>query len=529
MGAQGYTDATDLPKGGRGVAHWRDLRQWLGASTFTPSWLPDRWGHPLVGYLMAVLLQAAATIVTLLLIDTVQPFLFPSLLATFIVALVALTWGAGPSLLATLVGAVLVHVLLLPPLLDHAGKRPGQPVAGALFVVVGISISIAVSQTERARRDARALAGRLDAVIEAVMDGVIVYDDEARVERINAPLRRLVALDQQPARVRQSLVELVALLTTRDAQGRPIPREHEPTRRVLRGDTMTGPNSLDLRMRALDGRELEVSVSGAPVRDHQGNIIGGVLTVHDQTERRRLERRAAEALTERDILRAEVIATVSHDLRQPLTAIRAGLGLLESAGDRLTPDERELLAAARLNGERLRVQVDDILAANQLEADALRLERAPLDLREVVTQALAVVRPSFTNKDQSLDHDLPEPLPLHGDARLLEQVVVNLLDNATRHTPPGARITVSARRAGDAVHLMVRDSGPGIPAAELDTIFARFHRLDHAAGGSGLGLSIVRAIVALHGGRAWAENHAGEGATFRVALPAAGAEREGAV
>ncbi len=340
------------------------------------------------------------------------------------------------------------------------------------------------------------------------------------MEHINAPLRRLVALDQQPTRVRQSLAELAALLTTRDAQDRPIPEQHAPSRRVLRGDTLTGANALDLRMRALDGRELEVSVSGTPVRGHQGNLIGGVLTVHDQTERRRLEQRAAEALAERDLLRAEVIATASHDLRQPLTAIRAGLGLLEdAAGDRLTPDEQGLLAAARLSGERLRVQVDDILVANQIEVGALRLERAPLDLRAVVTRALAVAWPSFHEKDQTLDLDVPEPLPLQGDARRLEQVVANQLDNATRHTPPGARVTVSGRCGDDAVHLVVRDTGLGIPATELEAVFARFHRLDHAAGGSGLGLSIVRSIVALHGGRSWAESGAGDGAAFHVVLP----------
>ncbi len=97
--------------------------------------------------------------------------------------------------------------------------------------------------------------------------------------------------------------------------------------------------------------------------------------------------------------------------------------------------------------------------------------------------------------------------------------LTNLLANAHTHTPPGTRITVSGRRTARDVHLIVRDTGPGIPQGEVEAIFARFHRLDQAAGGTGLGLSIVQAIVALHGGRVWAESQGGPGATFHVTLP----------
>jgi len=255
-----------------------------------------------------------------------------------------------------------------------------------------------------------------------------------------------------------------------------------------------------------------------------GLVAGGVAVL---ARRLALEHQAAEArhaeatrLTELDRRRASAIAMVAHDVRQPLTAIGAGLGLLEvGAHDRLRPDERALLAGARQNGLRLRGQIDDLLAASQIEAGTLRLDPAPLDLREVVSRALAVVQPQLRATRQELHLDLPDALPLVGDARLLEQVVVNLLANAHTHTPPGTRITVSGRRTARDVHLIVRDTGPGIPPDAVEAIFTRFHRLDQAVAGTGLGLSIVQAIVALHGGRVWAESQGGPGATFHVTLP----------
>jgi signal transduction histidine kinase len=233
----------------------------------------------------------------------------------------------------------------------------------------------------------------------------------------------------------------------------------------------------------------------------------------------------AERLEELDRLRARFLSTISHDLRTPLTAARAGLGMLEtSAADRLEAGERELLGNARRNIERLGRFIDDLLTVNQLDAGALELDREPLDLRAVATDAMSAVHPLIREKRQTLEVDLPDALPTAGDARRLEQVVVNLLANAHQHTPAGTRITISGRSDGEVV-LSVSDDGPGIPVGEQDTIFRRFYRLPTSGGGSGLGLEIARSIVELHGGRLWVESAPGRGATFHVALPRH--EREG--
>ena len=239
-----------------------------------------------------------------------------------------------------------------------------------------------------------------------------------------------------------------------------------------------------------------------------------------EQEAARAGRDEAERLETLDRLRSDFIASVSHDLRTPLTAARAGVGLLElGMADRLQAPERDLLHNVRRNIERLHGQIDELLTFNQLESGTWRLDREPLDLRAVVLEALAAVHPLIQEKGQTLEVDIAGPLPFEGDVRGLEQVMVNLLANAHQHTPAGTRITLAGRVTADEVLLSVGDNGPGIPPAALGTIFERFRRLDPGAGGFGLGLAIAKAFAELHGGRIWVESRPGLGATFHIALP----------
>lgn len=264
-------------------------------------------------------------------------------------------------------------------------------------------------------------------------------------------------------------------------------------------------------MRALSARLVVLAVVGV-----------GMGTLMRRLEREQSAGRSmlaeAERLTDADEVRGAFVASVSHDLRTPLTAARAALVLLEaSAGAGLRGDERDLLANGLRNVERLDRLIADLLTHNQLEAGLLRLDRAPLDVRVVVTEAMAAVHPLVRSRGQVVELDLPEPLAVEGDAGRLEQVFLNLLHNAHRHTPTGTRILVSGRAAADGVIVTVADDGPGVPPAELEAIFRRFHRLGN--GGSGLGLAIARAIVEMHGGRVSAANGRDGGTLFRVTLP----------
>lgn len=190
-----------------------------------------------------------------------------------------------------------------------------------------------------------------------------------------------------------------------------------------------------------------------------------------------------------------------------------------SIADRLRPEERDLLQNARRNAARLDMLIDDLLAYNQLETGTLHLDREPVDLRAVTMDAISTVHSLILEKGQHLEINLPEALLGDGDPGRLEQAIVNLLANAHRYTPEGARIGIAGRAADGEILLSVSDNGPGIPEAELEAIFQRFHRLGSEETGSGLGLAIARGIVELHGGRIWAESRPGHGATFRIILP----------
>jgi two-component system sensor histidine kinase ResE len=254
--------------------------------------------------------------------------------------------------------------------------------------------------------------------------------------------------------------------------------------------------------------------SGQPVHA-DGVDRWNVVVVRDITER------------SQRLLQEEFYAMVSHELQTPLTALQAGLGLLGiSVGERLGEDERELMRIVIHNVERLRVQIDDLLAANQLRSGVMQLERSPVDLRLIVGHVLNEIQTLVKGKQQPLDVVLPMPLPVLGDARRLGQVVINLLANANRHTPPGTRLSVTGDVADGEVHLVVRDFGPGIAADRLNQVFDRFAQFGPTEQGSGLGLKIVRALVEMHSGRVWVERPDGGGAAFHVALPRAEMEEE---
>jgi signal transduction histidine kinase/CheY-like chemotaxis protein len=237
--------------------------------------------------------------------------------------------------------------------------------------------------------------------------------------------------------------------------------------------------------------------------------------------------RAARAESERlGRMKDEFLATLSHELRTPLTAILGWARVLQLKPDDADSVRRGIDAIAR-NARAQAQLIDDLLDMNRIVSGKVRLDMQPTDLATVVDAAIESVRPSAEAKELRLRKLLdPSAEPVHGDPHRLQQVVWNLLTNAVKFTPKGGHIEELLERVESHLELGVRDSGAGIAPDFLPHVFDRFRQLDSSStrehGGLGLGLSIVKQLVELHGGTARAESAgAGRGATFVITLPIA--------
>lgn len=238
---------------------------------------------------------------------------------------------------------------------------------------------------------------------------------------------------------------------------------------------------------------------------------------------RAFNRMAAE-LAEVERMRRDLIANVSHELRTPISALQA---VLENLVDDVVTPEPETVRTMLRQVERLGRLVSQLLDLSKLESGAVPLQQGDVSVAALVEQVVGDVRLRLeqpgTKQVRFAVRIEPPDLVIEADAERLHQVFVNLVDNAVRHSPPGGRVAVLGRRNRGTVAVEVLDEGPGIPEEEAARVFDRFYRLDHARshsdGGSGLGLSIARWIVDLHGGNIRAEARSPHGCRMVVELP----------
>ena len=226
-------------------------------------------------------------------------------------------------------------------------------------------------------------------------------------------------------------------------------------------------------------------------------------------------------------MRTDFVSNVSHELRTPLTAIK---GLVETLRDGAV-DDREVrdrfLATIEDETDRLIRLVNDLLVLSKADSQALKLKRKPLDVRDLIERSVHKLGPQLEGKGILVEVSAPDrPQWVLADADRIEQVLVNLLDNAIKYSPQGGQITVAIDdEDSETVSVAVRDEGVGIPAGDLPRVFERFYRVDRArsrdGGGSGLGLSIAKAIVEAHGGDITMRSEEGQGTTVRFTLPRA--------
>jgi two-component system sensor histidine kinase KdpD len=231
--------------------------------------------------------------------------------------------------------------------------------------------------------------------------------------------------------------------------------------------------------------------------------------------------RAVELLQVTERLQRALLDSVSHELRTPLVTISGALSVLEEDPERLDQDSRRsLIAAAREEADRLNRLVANLLNMTRLEAGGMRLTLEDADVEDLVGAALDAL--GARGQGRRIDTHIREDLPMvRVDFVLMVQVLVNVLDNALKYSPPNEPIDIAAEQGRDVVCVRVDDRGPGIPSGDLDRIFDKFYRIERPGSvtGTGLGLSICRGILDAHGGRIWASDRPGGGTSVTVELP----------
>ncbi len=365
------------------------------------------------------------------------------------------------------------------------------------------SIALKIAEAEGERRF-------LDSVIAGMKEGLLLVDGQRKVRIANDAFLRTWGVRSDPRG--RPLVEVVR-----------HPRVLAAVDAVLSG-------TVEVRERVLDpatGRAFEMHASRqAPDESRTGPVTGpagpsvpappdpagAIVLFFDVTRLEALES-----------MRKEFVANVSHELRTPLTSIKASVLTLIDADGAPPEVTQRFLETIRRNAERMAALVEDLTDLSLIETGAIKLDVRRVDLAPVARDVVAQLAPRYAASDVAVEVEVPAGMTVAADRRRLEQVLVNLVDNALKFNRPGGRVRLEAHPAADGRGVItVEDTGDGIPSDHLERIFHRFHRVDPARanelGGTGLGLAIVKHLVQLHGGSVRVESELGKGSQFVVEI-----------
>ena len=342
----------------------------------------------------------------------------------------------------------------------------------------------------------------LQTILKGMMEGVLVVDGRGRILMVNDALRNLLSFssdvaDKMPLEVIRN-AELEAAITS-------VVRE--------------GKNKvLELNVTVPGGRILEVNVVGIlPSSNSTGadgeGVRGAIAVFHDITRLKELE-----------IIRQDFVANVSHELRTPLTTIK---GYAETLLEGALKEEVafQFVQVIKRHTDRLTKIVEDLLMLSKIESKEFQLKIEFISLPDFINDVIDFVKEAAEKKEISISQSkITSSQAVGADRNYLEQIFINLLDNAIKYTQEGGKITISAiEKDKREIQFSIEDDGMGIPREDIPRIFERFYRVDKGRsqelGGTGLGLSIVKHLVQAHGGRVWVESQLGEGSTFYFTLP----------
>ncbi len=346
-------------------------------------------------------------------------------------------------------------------------------------------------------------AKRTDSVLSNMVEGVVVVDDQGKILMMNPAAEQIYgqtlaqtagkAITDKPSE--QFVVTMAAELSA------PADRDIG-TDVKLQGDADT---------------QRTLRASSAVVKTEEGKVVGMVSSLPDQTKHKELQR-----------MQRDFVAHVTHELRAPLSSIRAALEILQGQfSGKIEEDETRMLNTALKNSDRLAEMINSILDFSKIESGQMTVYTKATEAAKIAKDAVDSLLPWAQKKRIDLSLVAPEGLPLvEADASRTVQVIVNLLSNSIKFTPAGGKITVKLAKRAEGnqgfVEYAVTDTGPGIAKAEQGKIFEKFVQIaagEMHIGGTGLGLSIAKALVHLQKGKMWIESEAGQGATFLFTLP----------
>jgi two-component system NtrC family sensor kinase len=357
-----------------------------------------------------------------------------------------------------------LHVTLLTALADYAA--------------IALENTRLYTQSESERE-------KLETILAGIEDGVIVVDSD----------RRLILMNRRAREAFEVTDENLTGKRVRDTI------QHQELVDYLRGANMSSPSRVELSLK--DGRVMHTQITPIPE-------IGLVVTMQDITHLKELDR-----------IKTDFVNTISHDLRSPLTAILGYVELIERVGQ-VTAQQKEFIRRVQLGVHSITALINDLLDLGRIEA-GFDTQKEVVHISTIINYAIEGLRNRASSKSQELIVELPEPLqPVLGNPVRLRQMVTHLLINAINYSGDGAKIILSGQAEAEQVILQIKDSGPGIPPADLPYIFDKFYRASNTPSdipGSGLGLAIVKSIVDDHLGRIWVDSNLGQGTTFTIVLP----------